>query len=193
MATVTQVVTVEPCSEVASDHGQTSETQALDSKERMPPLMSLVVIHYFLVLTTVSVVITIPTASEYAERLGGGRLFAGLMIGALPLLSRLASKRVSVLPSTDMADFVWSFRGIAGNLFTQKLFSCMPFKHIWVICALGSVLGSVLYALAGLMKFKWTLLIARGLMGFFSAFSLPSIYVSHTVGMQRRNLVKVIF
>ena len=43
------------------------------------------------------------------------------------------------------------------------------------------------------MKFKWTLLIARGLMGFFSAFSLPSIYVSHMVGMQRRNLVNSSF
>ena len=105
MATLTQTVTVERCSDVASNNGQSLETLALDSKERMPPLMSLVVINYFLVLCTVSVVITIPTATEYAERLGGGRLFAGLMIGALPLLSRLASKRVSVLRSKYYVGF----------------------------------------------------------------------------------------
>ena len=77
MATLTQTVTVEPCSK----HGQSLETQALDSKQRMPPLMSLVVVHYFLLLSVVGIVIIIPTASEYAERLGGSQLFAGLTIG----------------------------------------------------------------------------------------------------------------
>ena len=99
---------------------------------------------------------------RYAERLGAGRFFAGLMIGALPLL------------------------GALGNLFTERWLTCMAFKQVWIISSLFIVLGSVLYALAGLMRFKWMLLIARGLMGFFSAFSLPSIYVSHTVGLKRR-------
>ena len=81
MATLTQAVTVEPC----------SKTQALDSKQRMPPLMSLVVVHYFLLLSVVGIVIIIPTASEYAERLGGSQLFAGLTIGTFPIMSRLAS------------------------------------------------------------------------------------------------------
>lgn len=101
---------------------------------------------------------------RYAERLGAGRFFAGLMIGALPIL------------------------GVLGSLFTERWLTFMAFKHIWIICSLFTVLGSVLYALAGLMRFKWTLLIARGLMGFFGAFSLPGIYVSHTVGLKRRTL-----
>lgn len=46
-------------------------------QERMPPTASLMLIHYFLVLATVNLVITIPTANEYAERLGGGRLLLG--------------------------------------------------------------------------------------------------------------------
>lgn len=40
------------------------ETETLDSRERMPPKMSLTLINYFLVLGSVNVVITIPTANE---------------------------------------------------------------------------------------------------------------------------------
>ena len=43
----------------------------------MPPTASLLLIHYFLALATVNLVITIPTANEYAERLGAGRLCHG--------------------------------------------------------------------------------------------------------------------
>eukprot|EP00439_Symbiodinium_sp_Y106_P016879 s6053_g2.t1 len=176
MATVTQIATEsEACSDTASistsgkDSTPCTVTAPLDDKERMPPFSSLALIHYFLVLATVNLVITIPTANEYAERLGAGRLFAGLMIGILPIL------------------------GIAGNIFNQRLLSCMPLKHIWILSALFNVLACVLYALAGLMRFKWTLLISRGIMGFFSAFSLPGIYVSHTVGMKRRSEILFYF
>lgn len=180
MATMTQTVAVE--TERSWDNGSScgssaysatsssiSEKKPLSDQERMPPTGSLLLIHYFLVLGTVNLVITIPTANEYAERLGAGRLFAGLMIGCLPIL------------------------GIAGNLVNQKLLSCLPLKTIWILNSLGTVLGSVLYALAGLMRFKWTLLIARGLMGFWSAFSLPGIYVSHTVGLKRRSEILFYF
>ena len=44
----------------------------------MPPTASLLLIHYFLVLATVNLVITIPTANEYSERLGAGRLLLGI-------------------------------------------------------------------------------------------------------------------
>eukprot|EP00435_Cladocopium_sp_Y103_P012418 s759_g3.t1 len=176
MATMTQTVGVETESwDNGSSFGSSAtsssaiEKKPLSDQERMPPTASLLLIHYFLVLATVNLVITIPTANEYAERLGAGRLFAGLMIGCLPIL------------------------GIAGNLVNQKLFSCLPFKTIWILNSLGTVLGSVLYALAGLMRFKWTLLIARGLMGFCSAFSLPGIYVSHTVGLKRRSEILFYF
>jgi hypothetical protein len=47
-------------------------------QERMPPTASLLLIHYFLVLATVNLVITIPTANEYSERLGTGRLLLGI-------------------------------------------------------------------------------------------------------------------
>lgn len=46
----------------------------------MPPKVSLLLIHYFLVLATVNLVITIPTANEYAERLGAGRLLLVMQI-----------------------------------------------------------------------------------------------------------------
>ncbi|CAK8993114.1 unnamed protein product [Durusdinium trenchii] len=168
--TSTETSTCSSCGSFGSFESEVKEEQpCLEDKARMPPVSSLLLIHYFLILCTVNLVITIPTANEYAERLGAGRLFAGLMIGCLPILS------------------------IAGNLCNQKLFACLPFKTIWVICSLGTVLGSVLYALAGLMRFKWTLLISRGLMGFFSAFSLPGIYVSHTVGVERRSEVLFYF
>ncbi|CAL1150208.1 unnamed protein product [Cladocopium goreaui] len=177
MATMTQTVAVETerswgngssCGSSATS-SSVSEKKPLSDQERMPPTASLLLIHYFLVLATVNLVITIPTANEYSERLGAGRLFAGLMIGCLPIL------------------------GIAGNLVNQKLFSCLPLKTIWILNCLGTVLGCVLYALAGLMKFKWTLLISRGLMGFCSAFSLPGIYVSHTVGLKRRSEILFYF
>ncbi|CAE7399843.1 unnamed protein product [Symbiodinium natans] len=183
MATMTATMTetmretkeAEACSDsgsapsVGKDVSLSSLTELKEDKARMPPFASLALLHYFLVLVTVNLVITIPTANEYAERLGAGRLFAGLMIGIMPIV------------------------GIAGNLFNQKLLSFLPFKHIWILCVLFNVLGCVLYALAGLMRFKWTLLIARGIMGFFSAFSLPSIYVSRTVGMERRSEVLFYF
>ncbi|CAE7391027.1 unnamed protein product [Symbiodinium pilosum] len=176
MATVTTTTTeTETSSDLSSQVSQGKEVSRctdalpLDDKERMPPTMSLVLIHYFLVLTTVNLVIAIPTANDYAERLGAGRLFAGVMLGALPLVA------------------------IAGNVFNQKLFACLTFKQIWTLCCLVTVLGSVLYALAGLMRFKWTLLISRSLMGFCCAFSLPGIYVSHTVGMKRRSEILFYF
>ncbi|CAE7913289.1 unnamed protein product [Symbiodinium necroappetens] len=175
MATMTCTVTeAETCSDFGSnpcekEPSPSTTTEKSEDKDRMPPTASLVIIHYFLVLATVNCVIAIPTANDYAERLGAGRLFAGIMLGAMPILS------------------------IAGNLFNQKLFACVPFKHIWILSSLFTVLGSVLYALAGLMRFKWTLLIARGLMGFFAAVSLPGIYVSRTVGLNRRSEILFYF
>ncbi|CAE7607791.1 unnamed protein product [Symbiodinium natans] len=166
MATVTCTAEMETCSDLgahAKDIAPSEATEPLDDKERMPPMTSLVLLYYFLMLGTINVVITIPTANDYAERLGAGRLFAGLMLAALPILS------------------------IAGNLFNQWLLTFVPLKHIWIVSTLFTVLGSVLYALAGLMRFRWTLLIARGLMGFFGAFNLPGIYIAHTVGIHRRS------
>lgn len=49
----------------------------------MPPTASLLLIHYFLVLATVNLVITIPTANEYSERLGAGRLLLGIPGGGI--------------------------------------------------------------------------------------------------------------
>ena len=48
----------------------------------MPPKASLLLIHSFLLLVTVNLVITIPTANDYAERLGAGRLL--LVMQSIP-------------------------------------------------------------------------------------------------------------
>jgi len=55
--------------------------------------------------------------------------------------------------------------------------------------AVGAVLANVLYSLGGLMHFKWTLIVARFMMGSFAPASLPNIYISQTVGISRRSEV----
>jgi len=53
----------------------------------------------------------------------------------------------------------------------------------------GTIFGNVLYALAGLMQFRFTLLAARFLIGLLNGYSLPSKYIGLTVGMKRRSEV----
>ncbi|CAJ1345021.1 unnamed protein product [Effrenium voratum] len=141
-----------------------SEPRAPDA-ERMPARSSLLLVLYFAMLTNVNVVITIPTAHDYAERLGADNMFAGLMIGLVPLCA------------------------IIGSLANNELMRVLPLKTVWVVLCLGNVVGCVLYALAGLMRFKWTLLFARGLGGLCSCFNIPGLYISLTVGTKRRSEV----
>lgn len=137
--------------------------------EQMPPTLSLALILYSTLLCGINLVIVIPTAEEYATRLGGDQFFSGLMIGALPL---------------------WAAIGIFLN---QRLMRCLSFKSVLLVLATGTVFGNVLYALAGLMHFKWTILAARCLIGLCNGFNLPSMYIALTVGMRRRSEVILYF
>jgi hypothetical protein len=110
-------------------------------------------------------VIVIPTAGEYARRLGGGQLFSGVMISCLPLTA------------------------IFGTVLNQWLLHWVSFKTLILLLELGTILGNVLYALAGLMRLKWSLLAARCLIGLCSGFNLPPMYIGLTVGLQRRSEV----
>jgi len=69
----------------------------------------------------------------------------------------------------------------------------MSFKSVLISMAAGNIVGNVLYALAGLMHFRWTLLIARFIMGLCIGFSLPGMYIGLTVGMKRRSEVVLYF
>jgi len=138
--------------------------------ERMPPTGSLALVLYSTLLTGVNLVVVIPTADDYARRLGGGELFSGLIIGALPLFAGLGI----------YVNQIWLMRW-------------MSLKSVLLLLAVGSVLGNVLYSLAGLMHFKWTLFAARCLVGFCNGFNLPSLYIGLTVGMKRRSEIILYF
>ncbi|CAJ1446622.1 unnamed protein product [Effrenium voratum] len=133
--------------------------------EKMPTRTSLALMMYFAALSSINLVITIPTAHDYAERLGAGEFFAGLMIALVPLCS------------------------IVGCLTNTGLLNFLPMKTVWAILCLGQVLGCILYALAGLMRFKYMLLCSRGLIGLCSAYNIPGLYISLTVGVKRRSEV----
>jgi len=142
---------------------------AADDAARMPPMASLCLVLYSTMIVGVNLVIVIPTADDYAHRLGGDQLFGGLTIGALPLLAMI---------------------GIGMN---QRLLRWLSFKSVLQLLAVGTVIGNILYALAGLMHFKWTLLAARCLIGLCNGFNLPSMYIGLTVGMQRRSEIILYF
>jgi len=111
-------------------------------------------------------VIIIPTAGDYAQRLGGDQLFAGLMISSVP---------VGALMGITLCRW-WFLRSTS-------------FKSLMAMMQVGIIFGNVLYALAGLMHFRYTLLASRFLIGLFNGYSLPSKYIGLTVGMKRRSEV----
>jgi hypothetical protein len=155
-----------PSREAGGSHGTgAAEHGAAVDAHRMPPGASLALMLYLSFLCGVNLVIVIPTADEYAHRLGGGQLFSGVMISGLP------------------------FMGIPGNVVSQLLLRWVPFKALILLLGLGTILGNVLYALAGLMRFKWSLLAARCLIGLCSSIGLTGLYIGLTVGLQRRSEV----
>eukprot|EP00931_Biecheleriopsis_adriatica_P025118 TRINITY_DN15516_c0_g2_i1.p1 TRINITY_DN15516_c0_g2~~TRINITY_DN15516_c0_g2_i1.p1 ORF type:complete len:365 (+),score=65.19 TRINITY_DN15516_c0_g2_i1:532-1626(+) len=83
--------------------------------------------------------------------------------------------------------------GAVGIVMNQWLMRWISFKSVLLLLAVGSVIGNVLYALAGLMHFKWTLFTARCLLGLCNGFNLPSMYIGLTVGMKRRSEIILYF
>mmetsp|Transcript_174312 Transcript_174312/g.553375 ORF Transcript_174312/g.553375 Transcript_174312/m.553375 type:complete len:474 (-) Transcript_174312:428-1849(-) len=141
-----------------------------DDESRMPPTCSLATVLYFSVLCGVNLVIVIPTADDYSHRLGGDQLFGGLMIGAVPLLAMF---------------------GIGLNQFLLR--RGLSLKTVLLLMSIGTVLGNVLYAVAGLTRSVWSLLAARCVIGLCNGFNLPSMYIGLTVGMSRRSEVTFYF
>jgi hypothetical protein len=131
----------------------------------MPPGASLALMLYLSFLCGINLVIVVPTADEYAHRLGGDQLFSGIMISCMP------------------------FVGVVGNVVSQWLLRWVPFKALILLLGLGTILGNVLYALAGLMRCKWSLVAARCLIGLCSSIGLIGLYIGLTVGLQRRSAV----
>jgi MFS family permease len=138
--------------------------------DQLPPVTSLWLVLYSSFLAGVNFVMVIPTADDYARRLGGDEFFSGLMIGTLPLAA------------------------MVGIFVNQYLLRCrLSFKAVLLLFSVGSIVGNMLYALAGLMHFKWTLLAGRFLVGLCNGFNLPTLYISLTVGMQHRSRVILYF
>uniref|UniRef100_A0A7S2LY59 Major facilitator superfamily (MFS) profile domain-containing protein n=1 Tax=Zooxanthella nutricula TaxID=1333877 RepID=A0A7S2LY59_9DINO len=140
-----------------------------DVANRMPPLGSLALLLLLPLLVGTNLVIVIPTADDYSHRLGGDQLFGGLMISSIPLGAWI------------------------GIYLNQWMLRGMSFKSVLIVITAGTIFGNVLYALAGLMCFKWTLLISRVVIGLCNGFSLPCMYISLTVGLKRRSEVVLYF
>merc|ERR1719379_2835575 len=62
----------------------------------------------------------------------------------------------------------------------------MTLKHVLLILTVGSIAANLLYALDNLVQSKHLLLCARCLTGIFNGFNLAPMYISLTVGAQRR-------
>ena len=54
------------------------------AQERMPPMMSLLLLYVLIVLLVLNVEIVVPTADQYATRLGASESFSGLVIALTP-------------------------------------------------------------------------------------------------------------
>ncbi|CAE8583579.1 unnamed protein product [Polarella glacialis] len=132
----------------------------------MPPWTSLGLILYMTFLAGAGLVIVIPTADDYAERLEAGRAFSGLMIGLVPLFAT-----IGVVLNYWQLKKKWSFKSV-----------------IYINC-FGAVCGNILYALAGLTRWKWTLLMARALIGLCNGLVIGPLYISRNVGLLRRSEV----
>ncbi|CAE7569581.1 unnamed protein product [Symbiodinium natans] len=140
-------------------------------QERMPPWKSLWLVNYLVFLLVLNVEIVVPTADQYAQALGAGETFSGLVIALTPF-----------------------FQGLIGiPLNYMMLRSGISLKNILIIMVAGSILGNILYALAGLMRSKITILCARTLIGVCQCQLGGPIYIAKAVGVKKRTKVLFIF
>jgi len=136
-----------------------------DHSTMMPDRASLYVVYYMCVLLVTNIVVVVPTADHYAERLGASEAFSGLMIGLTP-----------------------AFAGL-GILLNQCMLRHMTMKSVMITMVLGSVCGNCIYALGGLTRSPWTLLAARAIIGLCAGNSLPPLYTATAVGIKKRTQV----
>jgi len=136
---------------------------ACPDTKRMPPKVSLLMVLSFQLLVNIEMAIIYPTALTYSEQLGAGASFSGMMVAVLP------------------------FASLLGNYPLQKIMDRVPIKAVLFTESAGSVVANVLYACAGLTHSKYTLLVARLLMGLCSQNIPVYVYISRAVGLKHRS------
>lgn len=140
-------------------------------QERMPPSVSLNLIYFLLILLVLNVEIVVPTADQYATRLGASESFSGLVIALTPF-----------------------FQGIIGVPLNYVMLSRnVSMKSIIIIMVAGSVVGNVLYALAGLMHSKVAILASRTMIGICQCQLAGPIYIARAVGVKKRTKVMFLY
>ena len=134
----------------------------------MPPVWGLVTMYIFSLLLNVNLIIVVPTAPHYVVALGGKTSFSGIVVGAMA-----AAQLVCAYPF---------------YLILQKY----SFKTILlVVTFVGGIGGNVLYALAPLTHSKWTLVLARVLIG-PAVYPFQFEYVCAKVGIKHRGHVMLL-
>ena len=142
-----------------------------DEQVRMPPGASLPLIYVLMVLVVLNVEIVVPTADQYAARLGASETFSGLVIALTP---------------------IW--QGILGvPLNYLMLRSGTSMKNMIILMVAFSVMGNILYALAGLMHSKFIILASRTLIGICQCQLAGPIYIARAVGVKLRTKVMFIY
>jgi len=150
-----------PSSPVAS--AESSQAQQSAGDERMPPWPAYLLIQYINMLLVINIVIVVPTAEQYAEKLGADTLFSGLVVSLTPFAAAL------------------------GVILNRWMLSFSDMKTVLMIMVTGSVVGNLIYAIAGLTKSKYSLLVARFLIGLCSAQMFPHCYIGKVVGIRHRS------
>jgi len=141
------------------------------AEERMPDWKSLWLVNYLVFLLVLNVEIVVPTADQYAQALGAGETFSGLVIALTPF-----------------------FQGLIGiPLNYWMLRSGISLKTILIVMIAGSILGNILYALAGLMRSKIAILCAHTLIGICQCQLGGPIYIAKAVGVKKRTRVLFVF
>ncbi|CAE7226633.1 unnamed protein product, partial [Symbiodinium pilosum] len=123
----------------------------------------------FLLVLNLDIVVS--TADRYAQTLGADEAFSGLVIALTPL-----------------------FQGLIGiPLNYWMLQSGASVKTLLILMASGSILGNIVYALAGLMRSKFAILIARTLIGICQCQLGGPIYIAKAVGVKKRTKIMFVF
>eukprot|EP00931_Biecheleriopsis_adriatica_P068634 TRINITY_DN42564_c0_g1_i1.p1 TRINITY_DN42564_c0_g1~~TRINITY_DN42564_c0_g1_i1.p1 ORF type:complete len:450 (+),score=64.82 TRINITY_DN42564_c0_g1_i1:84-1433(+) len=126
---------------------------------------SLWLMFYLTLLAVTNIVIVIPTARRYAETLGADETFSGLAISLTPF---------------------WT---VAGIFLNKWMLNFASMKAVLFVMVFGGVVGNSLYALGGLTRSKWSILIARSLIGLCAGQVLPVLYIGQAVDIKKRSEV----
>ena len=115
-------------------------------------------------LSLVALTIVIPTSRSFTSKLGGDDLFAGLLVGLMPLSAGIMS-----IPN------IWIIQRV-------------EFRTMVLMGLMSLLVGNVVYGLANLAGSKWFLLISRSIMGLFGAGPLIAwSFVARSFGVEKRS------